>query len=457
MTAAIEPAGKVFVLAPDSSGSSVLATNGHHGPLALPFNVVAGELTTPTVVAAVEACVGARAPVLRIDTYFRDDDGADAHVALVEIEPMEAPAPEGLTFADLTPQTIASMEPALLREPLAGWLERQRTGPSPGQAPWSQPGWFARASAWMVEEMARVGAPAKDPPRLHHMWLQSAILRADSAHDAHFLKCSAPVFRAEAVLTAALAAVTSDLVTPVVSVEPAEGWLLMRDHGSQLVGQMPVADWVRGLEAYGDLQRAWSERGSTLIEIGVPIRSLGALADAVPGMADHPLTSPHLTDADRAAWHAATPSLIAACRRLDALGPPATLVHGDLHPWNIVVQDGRYRVIDWPGAALGHPFVDLALYLFQMDDHDTRRHLRDAYLIGWSGVIDGAALAEAGELALTVGCLDQALLARNFRAALEPADPRQMNPFDAQMLRRALAVLTAGIDYVKPKPARPAP
>lgn len=38
-----------------------------------------------------------------------------------------------------------------------------------------------------------------------------------------------------------------------------------------------------------------------------------------------------------------------------------TLVHGDIHRLNILVDDGRARVIDWAGAHVGAPWADAAL------------------------------------------------------------------------------------------------
>lgn len=443
---------EVIVLAPGPGGTSVLANADGDRLLSLPTALVTGETTIPKVIAVLEARFAARAPVLRVDSFaYRNSDGEEASALLVEIEPSSAPAPEGLTFAAITPEAIKGIEPTFLREPLTRWLDRQRSGPSPRQAPWSRPGWLARASTWMYEEMARAGLPTTVPPRIHYMSALSAVLRAESAGSAFYLKCSALVFRTEAVLTAALAAVTPDLVTPVLTLEPEEGWLLMRDFGSQLIGQQPVAEWVRGLQVHATLQHTWSDRRPQLIEIGAQVRSLRALAVAVPGMAEHPVTTAHLSDEDRAAWHAATPGLVDACLRLDALGPPDTLVHGDLHPWNVVVHDGHPRVVDWSDTALGHPFVDLATYVFRTDDLDARRRLRDAYLAGWAGDLAPGALTEAGQLALVVGCLYQVDTYRNIVAALDPDDGPAMYAGDAIWLRRALAVQHAGIDYVRPK------
>jgi hypothetical protein len=301
----------------------------------------------------------------------------------------------------------------------------------------------------MRAEMARAGTPATVAPSLHYLWALSAVLRAESGDLACYLKCSALVFHSEASLSATLAAVTPDLVTPVIAVEPEEGWLLMGDFGSRLMGQEPVSQWTSGLEAHALVQRTWVDHQAQLLTAGAQTRPLRQLADVIPGLADHPPTAAHLSDAERAAWDSAAPRLLDACRRLDALGPRDTLVHGDLHPWNVVLHDGRCRIVDWSDTAVGHPFVDLATYVFRTDDALARRQMLDAYLAHWADDLGPSALAEAGRLALVVGCLYQAHTYQMLLAALDPEDTHELMGSGASWLRRAVAVQEAGIEYVR--------
>jgi aminoglycoside phosphotransferase (APT) family kinase protein len=54
--------------------------------------------------------------------------------------------------------------------------------------------------------------------------------------------------------------------------------------------------------------------------------------------------------------------LHAAIAKLARIDIPETLLHGDLHPNNIAVTDGRAVAFDWTDAALGHPFLDLVTF-----------------------------------------------------------------------------------------------
>jgi len=45
--------------------------------------------------------------------------------------------------------------------------------------------------------------------------------------------------------------------------------------------------------------------------------------------------------------------------RLDVLPDGDRVCHGDFHPWNIHVSDGKFMVVDWLDACSGHPAADV--------------------------------------------------------------------------------------------------
>jgi Ser/Thr protein kinase RdoA (MazF antagonist) len=109
----------------------------------------------------------------------------------------------------------------------------------------------------------------------------------------------------------------------------------------------------------------------------------------------------------RQRWLAASPTLVKSCLRLDAIGPGPSLVHGDFHPWNVVYGPGSTRVYDWSDAAVSHPFVDLATFVFRTRDIAVRHGLVDAYVAAWSNGGSEESLREAAALGLVVGALYQ--------------------------------------------------
>lgn len=302
----------------------------------------------------------------------------------------------------------------------------------------------------MTDRMAVLGFTATAQPRVAYLWGISMVLRAESAAGPMYLKCSTRIFDREAAVTAKLADVTPDLVTRVAAIEPDEGWLLMYDHGARELGEGPPEGWAVGLDLLATIQQAWTARTGELARAGAAVRPITELAMAVQRFATRDALAAQLSADDRRAWDAALPAFVAACRRLDELGPAPTLVHGDFHPWNVTDEPAGPRVFDWTDAAITHPFTDLAVYAMRADDVALRRAMRDAYLARWADQLDPAVLAEAGELAIVVGTLYQVDSYLRILESLDPDDVWDLAPASGSWARAAIEALSEGIALVRP-------
>ena len=334
---------------------------------------------------------------------------------MVEFEAPATEPPAGWTWQRLNAEVIARLEPKTSRSAVASWALERDEGWSPLRPQWAHPGWFARASNWMMNQMAADGRPAVIAPRQHQLWGLSVVLRASSEDDSAFFKCSADLFRHEAVLTQALARLMPELVPEVIAVDGAQGWMLMRDLGAPELGDQDESLWHEGVVAHAGIQQSWLGRTDELIALGLPVRSLTDLATQVDAMSEDSVLMERMSPDLRERWLATAPAFIESCRRLDEIGPGPTLVHGDLHPWNVAFGPATTRVFDWTDAAVSHPFVDLATSVFASGDVAVRRRMVDAYVGAWSKMWPEESLREAAALGLVVGSLYQA---QSYRALL---------------------------------------
>ena len=242
----------IVVLVPHPSRPALLTTAAPTWPpgavIGLPHVILDREFTTRACLTAIEALLGVPPRALRIDPRRRDADG-DPTVVVVDLEAFGPDAPSPYEWTDWAALPLDSLEPPELRDAVPRWVGRRRLGPTVGDPPWSVPGWFDRASSWMVDRMAELRAPAFEPPRIVYLWGISIVLRAPSALGPMYLKCSAPLFHREAAVTAVLAEATPDLVTRVAAIEPDANWLLMFDHGDATLGDGPPGSWAPGLDA----------------------------------------------------------------------------------------------------------------------------------------------------------------------------------------------------------------
>ena len=434
---------ELVLLVPHPTRSAVLTTvNG-----ALPTVTAPGPRTVEQLVAVAER-LGSLPPVLRKAVGRMGEDG-DATLLLVDLETIGPEAPDGLRWTNTADLDLATAVAPELRGAMERAIARHRDGPGPLDPPWARPGWFARVSSWMTQQMAALGRPVTAPPRIYYLWSISMVLRAESTDGPMYLKASAPLFDGEAAVTASLARATPDLVTRVAAVEPTEGWLLMDDHGEAHLGDQPPERWVEGLEVHATIQRHWATRTDELARTGAALRPLAELATALPDFASRLALTGEFSAADRRAWDATLPALVESCHRLDALGPAPTLVHGDFHPWNVADGPGGPRLFDWTDAAISHPFTDLAVYVTRARDIALRRTMRDAYLARWADVMDPTDLAGAGDLAIVVGTLYQVDSYLRIVESLGPDDIWDLGTATGSWARAAIDAQREGIALVR--------
>jgi len=441
---------EIVVLLPLGEGAVVASAGGADEAVSLPRIAVEGEARTSSMLTAIAGFLGDDHPsLLRIVPLTGRGEPV---VSLVEVEPLgtppdgHAPAPAGLTWRPVTQSVVASAEPDLVRPYLGRWLaELDGTATGPGRPPWSRPGWLDRASAWMADRLAEIGRPLVAAPEMHALWGLSAVIRGETADGAFFLKACSPVFPTEHAITRTLAASDPNLLPNVVAVDEAENWLLMGDIGKSFVGDAPLARWPDGLAAQAALQRRWLGRTDQLAEAGFEQRGLAELASQIPGLMELPLLAP-MKPESRRQLEAAIPRLLEGCERLGEIGPPETIVHGDLHPWNVADIDGRSIVFDWSDSCIGHPFLDLVTYVGRTADVAARRACIDAYCAAWADVLAPDALEEAVVLALPLGALHQVESYRRIVAGIAEDDRWDMAEAGPHYADQALVWLDNGLD-----------
>jgi hypothetical protein len=380
------------------------------------------------IVAAFAALGIGGTAVLRQVVTSGDVEDAGELTRLVELDAGVEEAPDGWVWRDVDADLTALLEPETSRAAVVAWGRERVDGWSPLRPAWSRPGWLADASAWCVEQLEAVGRPVVGVPRQHQLWSLSVVLRCPVEGGDAYFKCSPEIFRSEAAVTRALADRMPGRVPEVIAVDEARGWLLMADLAAPELGEQDESLWHHGLTTHAGIQISWLGRVDELVALGLPVRSLARLAAEVEVLTGGP-------------------ALAEACRRLDRLGPGPTLVHGDLHPWNVAFGSGALRVFDWTDAAVSHPFVDLATYVFRPQDVAARRRLVEAYVAAWAPYGSPESLREAADLALVVGALYQVQTYRNLLPTLmrNGADDA-MAGADLEWIERSVSRLERGLE-----------
>ncbi|HUQ40632.1 MAG TPA: aminoglycoside phosphotransferase family protein [Acidimicrobiales bacterium] len=300
------------------------------------------------------------APATRVRTVARQDDDR-----VVEMELHGEPPPE-------TTRWVAVAE--LDDEAVRAW-RTDRDAVPPERPAWQRPGWWNEATAWVEDELARVGHTRSGAIEQLKHWSISAVLMVPTDRGGVVLKQVPPLFAAEGPLIELLHGLVPGSVPEPLAVDRSNHrWLMVRFDGSPDTGAPDDA-----LRRLAELQRATVGRRDEILGVGCPDRGLDRLEQDVLALADR---ADLLDPAVRKKLGAALPDLTRRVAVLREAGLPETVVHGDFHQWNSVASpDGSFIVFDWTDAAWGHPFMDLSAWLGRSKDQAASVA---TYLDGWA-------------------------------------------------------------------------
>ena len=392
------------------------------------------------IVPALEHRLGTRLWLLR-RLAFAEDESARRIDAVYELELVEPTwdTPAHGRWAGLGDLTRLRLKDEQQRALLAAYLEAVERGDVPEQRPpWARPGWSAEVRPWIEMEAARLGRAVVAVEQIKQ-WSISSVLRiATDGPDLYFkVPARLPLFVEEATVTARLAERFPAHVPAPLAVDPERGWLLLPAFDQLFPWAAPLAERQEVLRRFARLQRGTSDLVEDLLADGCLDRRLEVLDSQIDPLLDDREAVARLSADETAELRRLAPALKELCRRLASLGPPPSLVHGDLHLGNVARLDGALVYFDWTDACITHPFIDLHSLQWEKDE-TTRAALLDAYLEGWEGAEEPERLREAVALAAVVIPLHHAVSYQHIVAGLEP-DAKPELDATHEFLREALA------------------
>jgi hypothetical protein len=378
--------------------------------------------------------------------WVRDQWGLDVtqlHIVAAHIDPADqrwdraliamenhgpgGPPPPGARWVDR-----AGLSTLLLAHPdqgpaLDAWLAERDSGALPPlRSPGARPGWWAEISAWVAPTLAGREQPLVGPLEQRKVWGISSLLRGQTTGGAVYDKAcpTLPLFTNEATMTATLAAHYPAHIPTPLAVDAARRWMILADFGGDLLSNAPLAAWEATVDAYAALQRDSMGQVAALLAAGCLDRRLDRLAAAVPALLDGVRAYSGLDAGELAGLAALLPRLGSACAELAECGVPPTLVHGDLHGFNIAIVAGQPVFFDWSDACIALPFFDLPTLIYggYFDSHPADWPVvRDRYLSQWTDYAPLPELRRIADLATQLGNLHQIVSYVEIVRNLEPA------------------------------------
>ena len=308
--------------------------------------------------------------------------------------------------------------------------------------PWTRPGWFAQAEAWIIAQLDRLHCIRLAPIEQLSSWSLSCILRVRTLAGMVYMKALPPVIKHEPRFMQTLAQQFPEHIPTPLAIDPEQGWMLLPDVGEHLRSSLDRQVWASALATFAQLQQASAARIDTFIAAGFPTRRLDAIAAHFAIFLQDPANLSALHDDEIEALRRLAPRVPQMCDELERYGLPDTVVHSDLHPGNIARQQESYLFFDWTDAAITHPFLDPVVMVTEartrLRDAEAATYVRDRYLSQWTNYAPMPQLQHAWTLAERLGALYQILITCQLIAQLGPSARRDLSWGIPFWLRQAL-------------------
>lgn len=214
--------------------------------------------------------------------------------------------------------------------------------------------WRRDAEEWIDNVLAQRGINVTGPieqPRIRP-WSTQLIIPTDLG--TVWFKANCPGYAFEPGLQRTLARLLPDEVDAPLGADTSRGWMLTSDHGPSLgeIDEPTLAQWKDVVSKVAQMQRALVDHRDELLATDLPNHSPLTVPDRLDRLiermtrlpADHPT---HLEPELARRLEAARPAVVEATSLLDTSPIPSTFQHGDVHPRNVFVADGRMRVFDF--------------------------------------------------------------------------------------------------------------
>ncbi|NIK57045.1 aminoglycoside phosphotransferase family protein [Kribbella shirazensis] len=337
---------------------------------------------------------------------------------------LELEVPDGIWFPDVEPTQRALREQhgieavvltCVADDPITYLMAPIGAGVSTSDlTPWARTEWYGEALPWIDQHVT-----ANGPWTQVKSWGLSNVLRIPTTDgDVYFKALSSASTRPDALpflfaneplfLQRASAARPGDVPAPL-AVDEQRAWMLLPDLGTPLADDSDVAVWIDAVRNHARLQLSYAADPERLLTYSCSDRRLAVLDTALDHLLEPNVLTQQLDTTDQARLPDRAKQLRKAISELAAIGVPETLLHGDLHPWNLAVRDGTVLAFDWTDAALAHPFLDLVTFVKEELPLSADPRVRDAYLSEWEEYAAPTDLRRALTLAEELGTLYQTI------------------------------------------------
>jgi hypothetical protein len=240
--------------------------------------------------------------------------------------------------------------------------------------------WTDEAGAWIDGQLARRGWTRTGRLRVVRDSYRGQVAAVPTTAGTMYAKRPAAFLAPEGTILSRLAS-TGRLLPKVVASDAVTGWWLSLDFD----GESPVHDdagLAMALSGLADVQLRAVDQVEYLVEAGCPDYRAERLPVRFHALLSDPETATLLTSSEVASLGELESRLERCCEQI-ATALPATVLHGDLTPWNVARSQAGIVVFDWANGFVGPPFLDCFMLLAGDHASSRGRRLASAYADQW--------------------------------------------------------------------------
>ena len=254
---------------------------------------------------------------------------------------------------------------------------------------------------------------------------RSTVVRLRTDGRVCFFKADHILPPAEAIVIGRLAPRWPNHIVPVIALDEARGWSLSEDAGRTGLDDANTDDWCRLVDRFGRVQQATGLSADEWVALGCRDLRGERLFSAIDAM-----LADCRSEVGEKLWsriESLRPKISEACNDLANDGIPATLVHQDLVPVNIILRDGVPVFLDWSDTVIGHPFFGCDRLLDSCwNEPERKAAVIDAYLGAFEGVVSEERLRASFKRVLWLRVLYEDVRWHHEIAELDPeSEPAQ--------------------------------
>jgi hypothetical protein len=316
---------------------------------------------------------------------------------------------------------------------LLSWDDPTTTQDHPLRQSWARPGGPAAHLGWADSALVQRGTPRTGPAVQMRTWNLSTLWRLPTTSGMAWLKVVPPFFAHEGGM---LATVDRAVLPPLVAHDGPR--VLLEEINGEVQYDAPLPLLVRMVDLLVQLQVDWTGRTDELRELGAADWRSASLGALVARTVERCTADLEVAVARR--LESLVGSLPQRFADIAACGLPETLVHGDFHPGNLILDGDRLVLIDWGDSGVGHPLLDHAAFTERLDPA-SRAAIGDHWSARWRDAVPGCDPDRARDLLAPVAALQRAAIYQMFLDNIEPSERIYHAADPADWLARAAAVL----------------